>query len=168
MSCCIATTHLVVSYSITKMFTTTVYPINTLCSILKSSRPMCLRRLLCRWAQDVTHKVLPLWRYLLLPALGGYIHEDRLRSCGGSGQFSCHCVLEGEAAEQKQPSFTSTPRFSWETGPWCSALSVLPLPVATWREYLAHTGIRKSSCLWNLLQGSAQEFMQSCAFQPLG
>lgn len=81
---------------------------------------MCLRRLLCRWAQDVTHKVLPLWRYLLLPALGGYIHEDRLHSCGGNGQFSFHCVLEGEAAEQKQPSFTSTPRFSRETGPWCS------------------------------------------------
>lgn len=33
--------------------------------------------------------------------------------------------------------------------------------------YLSHTGIRKSSCLWNPLQGPAQEFMQSYAFQHL-
>lgn len=41
-----------------------------------------------------------------------------LRSCGGNGQFSLPCVLEGEAAEQRQLSFTSTLMFSWETEYW--------------------------------------------------
>lgn len=38
-----------------------------------------------------------------------------LHSCGGNGQFSLPCVLEGEAAEQRQLSFASTLMFSRET-----------------------------------------------------
>lgn len=90
------------------------------CAVFYNLTVTYLRRLLCRWAHEIVRKLPVLWHYLLLSALAGYICEDRLHSWGGNGEFSFHCGLEGETAEQKRVSFPSTSRFSQETGPWWS------------------------------------------------
>lgn len=78
--------------------------------------------------------------------------------------------VKGEAAEQKQFSFT---RFSWKLDPGAVSPSIIPLCASSWRGVPITYRHQEISSLkpypgFQRWEGPAQEFKQSYTFQPLG
>lgn len=87
---------------------------------VSEAKPLCTSFLLC----DVTSCCL-IWQATFMKT--GHIHM------GDNGQFSFHCVLEEEAAEQRHLLHQHPPGSHRKLDPDAVAFSIILLPAGTWR-----------------------------------